>query len=156
MVKIIEGELVSRGKRYGLIASRFNEFITQRLVEGALDGLKRHGVREEEIEVFWVPGAFEIPYLGKKLAEAGKFDALLGLGAIIRGDTSHAEYIASEASKGIARISLDTGIPVIFGIITAETIEQAIERAGTKEGNKGFKAALSAIEMVNLYSQIPR
>lgn len=156
MVKIIEGELVSRGKRYGLIASRFNEFITQRLVEGALDGLKRHGVREDEIEVFWVPGAFEIPYLGKKLAEAGKFDALLGLGAIIRGDTSHAEYIASEASKGIARISLDTGIPVIFGIITAETIEQAIERAGTKEGNKGFKAALSAIEMVNLYSQIPR
>lgn len=154
MVKIIEGELVSRGKRYGLIASRFNEFITQRLVEGALDGLKRHGVREEEIEVFWVPGAFEIPYLGKKLAEAGKFDALLGLGAIIRGDTSHAEYIASEASKGIARISLDSGIPVIFGIITAETIEQAIERAGTKEGNKGFKAALSAIEMVNLYRQI--
>ncbi len=154
MVKIIEGELVSRGKRYGLIASRFNEFITQRLVEGALDGLKRHGVREEEIEVFWVPGAFEIPYLGKKLAEAGKFDALLGLGAIIRGDTSPAEYIASEASKGIARISLDSGIPVIFGIITAETIEQAIERAGTKEGNKGFKAALSAIEMVNLYRQI--
>ena len=154
MVKIVEGTLVSRGKRYGLVASRFNEFITQRLIEGALDGLKRHGVREEEIEVFWVPGSFEIPYLSKKLAEAQKFDALLGLGAIIRGDTTHAEYIASEASKGIARVSLESGIPVIFGIITAETIEQAIERAGTKEGNKGFKAALSAIEMVNLYSQI--
>lgn len=154
MVKIVEGTLVSQGKRYGLIASRFNEFITQRLIEGALDGLKRHGVREEEIEVFWVPGSFEIPYLSKKLAEAQKFDALLGLGAIIRGDTTHAEYIASEASKGIARVSLESGIPVIFGIITADTIEQAIERAGTKEGNKGFKAALSAIEMVNLYSQI--
>ncbi len=154
MVKIVEGELVSRGKRYGIIASRFNEFITQRLIDGAVDALKRHGAREEEIEVFWVPGCFEIPYLAKKIAEGKKFDALLGLGAVIRGDTSHAEYIAGEAAKGIARTSQDSGLPVIFGVITAETIEQAIERAGTKEGNKGFKAAVAAIEMVNLYSQI--
>lgn len=154
MVKITEGELVSRGKRYGIISSRFNEFITQRLIDGAIDALKRHGVRDDEIELFWVPGCFEIPYLAKKLTELRKFDALLGLGAIIRGDTSHAEYIASEAAKGIAKTSLESGIPVIFGIITAETIEQAIERAGTKEGNKGFKSAVSAIEMVNLYSQM--
>ena len=154
MVKIVEGELISRGKRYGIIASRFNEFITQRIIDGAVDALKRHGAQEEEIEIFWSPGAFEIPYIAKILAGEKKFDAILGLGAVIRGDTSHAEYIASQAARGIAKASLDSGVPVIFGIITAETIEQAVERAGSKEGNKGFKAALAAIEMVNLYSQI--
>jgi len=154
MVKINEGELISRGKRYGLVASRFNEFITQKLIDGAVDALKRLGAKEEEIEIFWVPGCFEVPYAAKKIAKGKKFDAILGLGTIIRGDTSHADYITSEAAKGIAKVSLETDIPVIFGIITAETIEQAIERAGTKEGNKGFKAAMAAIEMVNLYSQI--
>ncbi len=154
MVKINEGDLISRGKRYGLIASRFNEFITQKLIDGAVDALKRHGAKEDEIEIFWVPGCFEVPYAAKKIAKGKKFDAIVGLGAIIRGDTSHSDYIAGEAAKGIAKVSLETDIPVIFGIITAETIEQAIERAGTKEGNKGFKAAVAAIEMVNLYQKI--
>jgi len=150
MVKTIEASLVVEGKRFGIIASRFNDFITKDLVSGCLDTLKRHGAKESEISLTWVPGAFEIPLLAQKLAKSKSVDAVICLGAVIRGSTPHFEYVTSETAKGIAKVSLDTGLPVIFGIITADTIEQAIERAGTKDGNKGRDAALNAIEMANL------
>lgn len=154
MVKTIQGELIVKGKHFGIVASRFNDFITKRLLDAALDTLIRHGAKESEIEVAWVPGSFEIPLIANKMARSKKYNAVICLGTVIRGATPHFEYIANEAAKGIARINLDTGIPTVFGIITADNIEQAIERAGTKEGNKGKDAALSAIEMVNLLGSI--
>ena len=154
MVKTISGKLVVTGKRFGIVNSRFNEFITQKLLDGALDTLLRHGVKEEEIEIVWVPGSFEIPYAAMKMAESKKYDSVICLGAVIRGDTPHFDYICSQVTKGIAQSALATGVPVIYGLVTAETLEQAIERAGTKAGNKGRDAALSAIEMVNLFSQL--
>ena len=154
MVKTIEGNLIAKGKKFGIIASRFNDFITKELVSGCLDMLTRHGANNEDLSITWVPGAFEVPLLAQRLAKSKSYDALICLGTIIRGSTPHFEYIASEVAKGIAKVSLDTGLPVIFGIITADTIEQAVERAGTKEGNKGRDAALSAIEMANLLAQI--
>lgn len=154
-MNIFEGKLVAKeGMRVGIVAARFNEFITNKLVEGARDGLVRHGVAEENIFAAWVPGAFEIPLIAKKMAESGRYDAVICLGAVIRGATSHYEYVCSEASKGIAQASLLTGVPVLFGVLTTENIEQAIERAGTKAGNKGYDCALSAIEMVNLALQL--
>ena len=154
MAQVIEGNLIAKGKRFGIIASRFNDFITKELIAACLDTLVRHGAQDEDLTVTWVPGAIEIPCIANKLAKTKDYDALICLGTVIRGSTPHFEYIASEVSKGIARIAQDTGLPVIFGIITADTIEQAIERAGTKEGNKGKDAAMSAIEMVNLVAQI--
>ena len=154
MPKVIQGRLVAEGKRFGLVVSRFNEFITNKLLGGAVDALTRHGVKDDEIEVVWVPGSFEIPYMASRMAKTGKYDAVVCLGAVIRGSTPHFDYIAAEVSKGIAATGLTTGVPVLFGVITCDTIEQAIERAGTKAGNKGADAALSAIEMVNLYNQI--
>ena len=150
MVKLIQASLIAKGKRFGIIASRFNDFITKDLVNGCLDTLLRHGVTDENISLTWVPGAFEIPLLAQKLAKSKSVDAVICLGTIIRGSTPHFEYIASETAKGISKVSLDTGLPIIFGVITADTIEQAIERAGTKDGNKGRDAALNAIEMANL------
>ena len=150
MNKQYQGALLGKGLRFLLIVSRFNEFISTRLLEGAQDALLRHGVREEDIDVAWTPGAFEIPLIAKKMAQSGRYNAILCLGAVIRGGTPHFDYIASEVSKGIAKVGLDTGVPVIFGIITADVLEQAIERAGTKEGNMGFKAAMNGIEMANL------
>ena len=154
MVKITEGNLIAKGKKFAIIASRFNDFITKELVSGCLDTLTRHGVNNEDLSITWVPGAFEVPLLAQRLAKSKLYDALICLGTVIRGSTPHFDYIASEVAKGIAKVSLDTGLPVIFGIITADTIEQAVERAGTKEGNKGRDAALSAIEMANLLAQI--
>jgi len=154
MIKTIKGNLAAKGKRFGIVNPRFNEFITQKLLDGATDTLLRHGVKEGEIEIVWVPGAFEVPYAAKKMAESGKYDCVICLGAVIRGDTPHFDYISSEVTKGIAQIALSTGVPVIYGLITADTLEQAIERAGTKAGNKGRDAALSAVEMVNLFSEI--
>ena len=150
MPKTYEGQLVAEGLKFGIIASRFNEFITNKLLEGALDALKRHGVADADISVAWVPGAFEIPMVAKKMAASGQFDAVICVGAVIRGSTPHFDYIASEVSKGVAQVGMKTGVPAIFGVITTENIEQAIERAGTKAGNKGFEAAESAIEMANL------
>jgi 6,7-dimethyl-8-ribityllumazine synthase len=154
MVKKVEGVLIAKDREFAIVASRFNDFITKPLLEGCLDTLIRHGAKEDRITVFWVPGAFEIPTLASKLAKTKSYDAVICLGTVIRGDTPHFEYIASEVAKGIARISQETSIPCIFGIITADTIEQAIERAGTKDGNKGRDAAMTAIEMANLLSQI--
>jgi len=154
MSKPIEGMLVGKGLKFGLVASRFNDFITRRLVEGAEDALLRHGVKAEDIDVAWVPGSFEIPVVAKKLAQAGRYDAVICLGAVIRGGTPHFDYIAAEVTKGIAMVGLETSLPVIYGMITADTLEQAIERAGTKEGNQGFKAASTAIEMANLMKNI--
>jgi len=154
MIKRVEGNLLAQDKQFAIVASRFNDFITKHLLEGCLDTLTRHGAKEEKITVFWVPGSFEIPVLASKLAKSKSYDAIICLGTVIRGATPHFEYIASEVTKGIARISQETDIPCIFGIITADTIEQAIERAGTKDGNKGRDAAVTAIEMVNLLSQI--
>jgi 6,7-dimethyl-8-ribityllumazine synthase len=154
MAKIIEGNLIAKGKKFGIIASRFNDFITKELISGCLDTLIRHGAQDQDLAVTWVPGAFEIPVVAQQLAKSRAYDALICLGTVIRGSTPHFEYIASEAAKGIARVAQDTGLPVIFGIITADTIEQAIERAGTKEGNKGRDAALNAIEMANLLTQL--
>lgn len=150
MPKILEGHLNGAGQRFGIVVSRFNEFVTCRLLDGALDGLIRHGVRDEDITVAWVPGAFEIPLLAKKMARKGEYDAIICLGTVIRGATPHFDYVAAEVSKGAAAVALDTGVPIAFGVLTTETIEQAIERAGAKVGNKGYDAALSAIEMVNL------
>ena len=149
-MKTYEGNLVSRGIRVGIVAARFNEFITSRLVDGALDGLKRHETAEADIQIAWVPGAFEIPLIASKMAKSGKYDAVICLGAVIRGSTSHYDYVCSEVSKGIAAAALSSGVPVLFGVLTTDTIEQAIERAGTKAGNKGFACAEGAIEMVNL------
>ena len=154
MGKLFEGMLLGKGLKFGLVLSRYNEFITKKLLEGAEDALLRHGVSQENIDVAWVPGSFEIPLFAKKLAETKRYDAVICLGAVIRGGTPHHEYIATEVTKGIAKIGLDSGLPVAYGIITAETLEQAIERAGTKEGNKGFQAAMSAIEMANLAKEI--
>lgn len=149
-MNVLEGTLVSKEMSIGIVAARFNEFITSKLLSGALDGLKRHHVSEEKIDVAWVPGAFEIPLIASKMAKSKKYDAVICLGAVIRGSTSHYDYVCNEVSKGIAQISLSSGIPIMFGILTTENIEQAIERAGTKAGNKGFDCAVSAIEMVNL------
>jgi len=150
MGKVYEGELVGRGLRFAAVVSRFNEFISSRLLDGARDALLRHGVAEDNLDVAWVPGAFEIPLVARKLAASGRYAAVLCLGAVIRGSTPHFDYVAAEVAKGIAHASLETGVPVIFGVITADNLEQAIERAGTKAGNKGFDAAVSAIEMANL------
>lgn len=151
-----EGKVVSSGIKVGIVASRFNEFITSKLVAGAMDGLIRHDVNEDDVDVAWVPGAFEVPLIAKKMAGSGKYDAVICVGAVIRGSTSHYDYVCNEVSKGIASISLSSGIPVMFGILTTDTIEQAIERAGTKAGNKGYDCALGAIEMVNLIREIEK
>lgn len=153
-MKTIEGNFLAAGRRFGIVVSRFNEFITGRLLEGALDSLRRHGVKEEDIEVAWTPGTFEIPIVAKTMAEAGRFDAIICLGAVIRGATPHFEYIASEVAKGVAQVGLSTGVPTIFGVITADTVDQAVERAGTKSGNKGADAAKAAIEMANLMREL--
>ena len=149
-----EGVLLGKGLKFGLVASRFNEFITKKLVEGAQDALLRHGVGQEDIDIAWVPGSFEIPLVAKRLAQTKRYDAVICLGAVVRGGTPHFEYIAAEVSKGIAKVGLETGLPIIYGVITADTLEQAIERAGTKMGNKGFDAAVTAIETVNLLKGI--
>ncbi|MCX5751299.1 MAG: 6,7-dimethyl-8-ribityllumazine synthase [Candidatus Saganbacteria bacterium] len=150
MGKVLEGNLDGAGLKIAVIVSRFNDFVGKGLLGGALDCLKRHGTKESDIDIAWVPGAFETPLVAKKLAKKGKYDAIICLGAIIRGSTSHFEYVASEAAKGIAKVALDSDIPIIFGILTTDTLEQALERAGAKPGNKGFSAALSAIELANL------
>jgi len=154
MKKVYQGALLAQGLKFALVVSRFNEFISSRLLDGAQDALLRHGAKEEDIEIAWTPGSFEIPLIAQKMAESKKYSAVICLGAIIRGGTPHFDYIAAEASKGIAKASLDTGVPVIFGIITADTLEQAIERAGTKEGNMGAKAAVGGIEMANLLKSL--
>ncbi|PDO10178.1 MAG: 6,7-dimethyl-8-ribityllumazine synthase [Candidatus Reconcilbacillus cellulovorans] len=153
-VKTYEGRLVSEGLRFGIVVSRFNELITSRLLSGALDALRRHGAGDDDIEVAWVPGAFEIPLVALKMAECGRFDAVIALGAVIRGQTPHFDYVCSEAAKGVASVSLRTGVPVAFGVLTTDTIEQAVERAGTKAGNKGWEAAMTALEMANLLRQL--
>lgn len=153
-IKTIEGNYLAKDLKFGIVISRFNEFIGSKLLGGAIDGLLRHGAAQEDIEVAWVPGAFEIPLVAQKMAACGKYDAVICLGAVIRGSTPHFDYVASEVSKGVAHVSLDAGIPVIFGVLTTDSIEQAVERAGTKAGNNGFNAAVSAIEMVNLLKQI--
>lgn len=152
-MKTYEGNLVSDGLKFGIVVGRFNEFISSKLLSGAIDGFKRHGVNEGDIEIAWVPGAFEIPLIAKKMAKSKKYDAVVCLGAVIRGATSHFEYVSSEVTKGIAMSSLETEVPVIFGVLTTDTIEQAIERAGTKAGNKGFEASVTAIEMANLINK---
>ncbi|MEA3222713.1 MAG: 6,7-dimethyl-8-ribityllumazine synthase [Thermodesulfobacteriota bacterium] len=154
MTKIVEGRLIGKGKKIGIVVSRFNEFITSRLVDGALDALLRHGVNSDDITIYRVPGAFEIPSVAKKVALGAKVDGVLCLGAVIRGSTPHFDYISSEVSKGVAMIALDAPCPVVFGVLTTDTIEQAIERAGTKEGNKGFDAAFGLLEMIDLYAAI--
>jgi 6,7-dimethyl-8-ribityllumazine synthase len=150
MPKIYEGKLIAKDKKFAIVVSRFNEFISSKLLDGALDGLSRHGVEDNEIDVTWVSGSFEIPHIAKLMAESGKYDAVICLGAVIRGSTPHFDYISAEVTKGIAHISLTSRVPAIYGVITTDTIEQAIERAGTKSGNKGFDAAMTAIELVNL------
>jgi 6,7-dimethyl-8-ribityllumazine synthase len=154
MTKIIEGKLTAKGKKFGVVISRFNNLISSQLLLGAQDCLIRHECKQDDITVAWVPGSFEIPLAAKKMAQSSNYDAVICLGAVIRGGTPHFDYIASEVSKGIANVGLETGLPVIFGIITADTIEQALERAGTKAGNKGWDAALAAIEMVNLLGKL--
>jgi len=153
-MKTIEGNLICKGYRFALIISRFNELISKKLLEGALDCLLRHEAEEKDITAIWVPGAFEIPFAAQKAAASGKFDAVICLGALIRGATPHFEYISAEVTKGIAQVGLQTGIPVIYGVLTTDTIEQALERAGTKAGNKGWSAATAALEMVNLYREL--
>jgi len=154
MDKLFEGMLLGKGLKFGVVVSRFNEFVTRKLLEGAQDALLRHGVNEEDIDIAWVPGSFEIPLVAKKLAETKKYDAIVCLGAVVRGATPHFEYIAAEVAKGIAKVGLETGLPITYGVITADTLEQAIERAGTKAGNRGFDAAVDAIEMANLLKNI--
>lgn len=153
-MKTYEGSLVANSMKVAIVAARFNEFITSKLIGGAMDGLSRHGVQEDDIQLAWVPGAFEIPLIASKLAKSGKYDAVICLGAVIRGSTSHYDYVCAEVSKGIAQVSLQSQVPVLFGVLTTDTIEQAIERAGTKAGNKGYDCALSAVEMVNLIREI--
>lgn len=154
-INVVEGKLVAKeGMKVGIIAARFNEFIVSKLLSGAVDGLVRHGVEEENITATWVPGAYEIPVVASKMAQSGKYDAVICVGTVIRGATTHYDYVCNEVSKGIAQVGLNTGVPVLFGIVTTENIEQAIERAGTKAGNKGYDCALSAIEMVNLMEQL--
>ncbi|HPS93411.1 MAG: 6,7-dimethyl-8-ribityllumazine synthase [Syntrophaceae bacterium] len=154
MAHVIEGKLVGKSRKVSIVASRFNDFITSRLMEGALDALTRHGVSDKDITIYRVPGAYEIPSVVKKLASGGNTDGIIALGAVIRGSTPHFDYIAAEVSKGIAQVAIEAKIPVIFGVLTTDTIEQAIERAGTKSGNKGFDAAMSLLEMMDLYAQI--
>jgi 6,7-dimethyl-8-ribityllumazine synthase len=151
MPRIVEGRLTAEGFRFAIVVSRFNDFVSSRLMEGALDALQRHGAAEDQVSVFKVPGAFEIPVAAKKLAEAGKCDAVICLGAVIRGATPHFDYVAAEVSKGVAAAAMESRIPVTFGVLTTDSLEQAIERAGSKSGNKGFEAAMAAIEMVNLF-----
>ena len=153
-MRTVEGKMTGKGMKVGIVAARFNEFITSKLLGGALDMLRRHEVAEEDITTAWVPGAFEIPVIAKKMAESGKYDAVICLGAVIRGSTSHYDYVCNEVSKGIAQVSMGNGLPVMFGVLTCENIEQAIERAGTKAGNKGAECANGAIEMVNLMRQL--
>jgi len=153
-MKTIEGKLDAKGMKFGIVIARFNEFISGKLLSGCIDGLRRHGADDDNIEVIWSPGAFEIPVLAKKMAVSSKYNAVICLGAVIRGATPHFDYVAAEVSKGVAQVGLETGFPVIFGVLTTENIEQAIERAGTKSGNKGFDAALAAIEMANLMKEI--
>ena len=153
-MRTLEGKVVASGIKIGIVAARFNEFITNKLVSGAIDGLVRHDVDENDIDVAWVPGAFEIPLIAQKMADTGRYDAVICVGAVIRGSTSHYDYVCNEVSKGIASVSLKAGIPVMFGVLTTDTIDQAIERAGTKAGNKGYDCALGAIEMVNLLKQM--
>lgn len=155
-MRTLEGKMTGKGMKVGIVASRFNEFITSKLLGGALDMLRRHEVAEEDITTAWVPGAFEIPVIAKKMAESGKYDAVICLGAVLRGSTSHYDYVCNEVSKGIAQVSMGTGIPVMFGVLTCENIEQAIERAGTKAGNKGAECANGAIEMVNLMREMEK
>ena len=154
MAKVIEGKLSAKGLKFGLVVSRFNDFINKRLMDGALDALNRHGAEDKNISIIMVPGSFEIPLMAKKLADSGNYDAVICLGAVIRGATPHFEYISAEVTKGIAQVALDTGVPISFGILTTDNIEQAIERAGTKSGNKGWDAAISAIEMVNVLKSV--
>lgn len=154
MPKIIEGKIVAKGMRFGIVAGRFNEFISGRLIEGAVDALTRAGAEETEIQIVRVPGAFELPLAAKKMAKSGRYDAIIALGAVIRGATPHFEYISAEVSKGLAAVGMETEVPVAFGVLTTDTIEQAIERAGTKAGNKGWDAALCAIEMVDLFKKL--
>lgn len=153
-MKTFEGLLVAKGLKFAIIVARFNEFITSKLLSGSLDALHRHGAEEDDIHVIWVPGAFEIPLVAQKLAKSGKYDAVICLGTVIRGSTSHYDYVCAEVSKGVAQVGLQTGVPTIFGVVTTENIEQAIERAGTKAGNKGFDSAMSAIEMANVLRNI--
>ncbi|WP_321279606.1 6,7-dimethyl-8-ribityllumazine synthase [Marinifilum fragile] len=150
----IEGKLIAEGLKFGIVAGRFNEFIGSKLLGGAIDAIKRHGASEDDVDVAWVPGAFEIPLIAKKMAKSGKYDAVICLGAVIKGSTPHFDYVSNEVTKGVASVSLDSEVPVIFGVLTTDTIEQAIERAGTKAGNKGFEAAVSGIEMANLLKQL--
>ncbi|MUT65534.1 6,7-dimethyl-8-ribityllumazine synthase [Paenibacillus sp. NEAU-GSW1] len=150
MPHVYEGHLVSEGLKFGVVVGRFNEFISSKLLSGALDAFKRHGAQDSDVEIAWVPGAFEIPVIAQKMAESGKYDAVITLGAVIRGSTPHFDFVCNEAAKGVAAIALKTGVPTIFGVLTVDSIEQAIERAGTKAGNKGYEAAASAIEMANL------
>jgi 6,7-dimethyl-8-ribityllumazine synthase len=154
MPKVVEGQLSAEGFRFGIIVSRFNDFICSRLVEGAMDALLRHGATEEQVSVIKVPGAFEIPLTAKKLAESGRYDAVICLGAVIRGSTPHFDYVAAEVSKGIASVALESKVPVTFGVLTTDNLEQAIERAGSKSGNKGYEGAVAAIEMVNLFKEL--
>ncbi|MDF2720557.1 MAG: ribH [Paenibacillus sp.] len=149
-----EGNLISQGYKYGIVVGRFNEFITSKLLGGAMDAFKRHGAAEEDVDIAWVPGAFEIALIAQKMAASGKYDAVVTLGAVIRGSTPHFDYVCNEAAKGVAAVALKTGVPTIFGVLTTDSIEQAIERAGTKAGNKGWEAAVTAIEMVNLTKQL--
>lgn len=151
---VFEGDLVGHGLAIGIVVSRFNELLSSKLLSGAMDALTRHGVAEDEIDVAWVPGAFEIPLIAKRMAASGRYDAVLALGVVIRGGTPHFEYVTAEVSKGVAKASLDTGVPVIFGVVTADTIEQAVERSGTKAGNKGWDAALAGIEMAKLLTNV--
>jgi 6,7-dimethyl-8-ribityllumazine synthase len=153
-VKEVKGQLTAEGRTFGIVVSRFNEFVTTKLLEGCVDCLRRHKADEGNIEIAWVPGSFEIPYVARKMAESKKYDAVICLGAVLRGSTPHFEYIAAEVAKGVAQTALLTGVPTIFGVVTAETLEQAIERAGTKAGNKGWDAALSAMEMADLYARL--
>ena len=154
MVNILEGNLIGTGIKVGIVVTRFNEFITSKLLSGAVDALKRHGVNESEIDVVWIPGAYEIPLVAKKMAESTKYHVVITLGAVIRGATPHFEYVSGEVSKGVANVGLETGVPIIFGVLTTDSIEQAIERAGTKAGNKGYEAGVTAIEMVNVLKEI--
>ncbi|MBC7266422.1 MAG: 6,7-dimethyl-8-ribityllumazine synthase [Coriobacteriia bacterium] len=151
---VFEGDLIGQGLKVGIVVSRFNELLSSKLLSGAMDALTRHGVAEEDVDVAWVPGAFEIPLVAKRMAGSGRYDAVLALGVVIRGGTPHFEYVAAEVSKGVAKASLDTGVPVIFGVVTADTIEQAVERSGTKAGNKGWDAALAGIEMAKLLATV--
>lgn len=153
-IHVLAGNVIGQGMKIGIVAARFNELIVSKLLSGAVDGLVRHGVEEDDITAAWVPGAFEIPLMAEKMAQSGKYDAIICVGAVIRGSTSHYDYVCNEVSKGIAQVGLKSGIPVLFGVVTTENIEQAIERAGTKAGNKGYDCALSAIEMVNLMRQM--